>query len=465
MAIWTPSLTGRRGPKYRQILDALTEEIEAGTLVPGMRLPPHRDLAYALGVSANTTSRAYAEGVARALLRGEVGRGTYVRELPGPAPHEGPMDLCRPPAEGPIDLSRNLPAPGDGAMYLAQTLAELSRGADLRGLLDYQTEAGQPGQVVALVRWLEGLGVPSLRDEVVITIGAQHGILATLMAVTQPGDLLATEALTYAPLRAMARRLGLRTRAVAMDGKGLSPQALDALCREASVRALYLTPTFQTPTGVTLEADRRAELVAIARRHDLLVIEDDVFGSLAPVRPPALATLAPERTIYLTSLSKCLGPGLRVGMAKAPKALAECIRGSVTLSCWMPPPLMAEVAACWIREGSATRMAEARQVGTARRRTLAREVLGGLDAGVGDYAPHVWLVAPEGWTADSLRAEAARRGVWITEGAAFATDPATCPEAVRICLGHEADEGRLRRGLACLRDILSGPRGGSSLIL
>ncbi|MCF8481919.1 MAG: PLP-dependent aminotransferase family protein [Rhodospirillum sp.] len=465
MAIWIPSLAGRRGPKYRQILDALAEEIAAGTLAPGTRLPPHRDLAYALGVSANTTSRAYAEGVARALLRGEVGRGTYVREPSGPAPHEGPMDLRRPPGEGPIDLSRNLPAPGDGAVSLAQTLADLSRGADLRALLDYQTEADQPGRVAALVTWLEGLGIAALGDEVVITIGGQHGILAALMAVTQPGDLLATEALTYAPLRAMARRMGVRTRAVAMDGDGLIPAALDALCREASVRALYLTPTFQTPTGQTLGMDRRAELVAVARRHDLLVIEDDVFGSLAPVRPPALATLAPERTIYLTSLSKCLAPGLRVGIVKAPTALAERIRGAVTLSCWMPPPLMAEIAARWIREGSAARMTEARRAVTARRRVLAREVLGGFDGGVGDHSPHVWLAAPDGWTADSLKTEAARRGVWITEGSAFAADPATCPEAVRICLGHEADEDRLRRGLACLRDILSGPRGGSTLIL
>jgi DNA-binding transcriptional MocR family regulator len=458
-------LAGRRGPKYQQILDALAEEIAGGTLAPGTRLPPHRDLAYALGVSANTTSRAYAEGVARALLRGEVGRGTYVRESPGPTPHEGPMDLRRPPAEGPIDLSRNLPAPGDGAVYLAQTLAELSQGGDLRSLLDYQTEADQPGQVAALVSWLEGLGVPALGAEVVNTIGAQHGILAALMAMTQPGDLLAIEALTYAPLGAMASRLGLRTKAVAMDGDGVVPAALDALCREASVRVLYLTPTFQTPTGVTLDVDRRMELVAVARRHDLLVIEDDVFGSLAPVRPLALATLAPERTIYLTSLSKCMAPGLRVGMVKAPAPLAERIRGAVTLSCWMPPPLMTEIAARWIREGSAARMAEARRTATARRRALAREVLGGFDAGVGDHAPHVWLVAPEGWTSDALKAEAARRGVWITEGAAFAADRATCPEAVRICLGHEADEDRLRRGLACLRDILSGPRGGSSLIL
>ena len=338
MAIWTPDLSGRRGPMYLRIVDALTDDIADGTLPPGAKLPPHRELAYHLNISPNTTSRAYAEAVNRALVRGEVGRGTFVR---------GPSSLSAPGAQGdlvrensgPIDLSRNLPLPGLAGSMLAQTCAALGRSKALGTLVDYQTEADLRRHADAAVEWLRRHGVSSSRDDVVVTAGAQHGIFAALMAVTQPGDLLLAETLTYAPIKSMAARLGLKLVPVARSTDGVCPDDLDRLCRERSVKALYLSPTLQTPTGRTLAADRRKAIAAVARRHDILVIEDNVFGLLHPDPPRPLAAFAPERTIHVTSTSKYLAPGLRVGFVHAPARLANPIRGAVNLSCWMTPPL------------------------------------------------------------------------------------------------------------------------------
>ena len=141
MAIWKPDLRGRPGPLYRRICDGIADDIAIGRLAPGVRLPPQRELAYALGVSLNTVTRGYEEAVARGLLVGEVGRGTYVRETRDDA-SAVPVASLKRSRSGPIDFSRNLPAPGIAAALLAETLSELSGSKGLEGLLDFEADDG-----------------------------------------------------------------------------------------------------------------------------------------------------------------------------------------------------------------------------------------------------------------------------------------------------------------------------------
>ena len=449
---------------YLRIVDALTDDIADGTLQPGARLPPHRELAYQLGISPHTTGRAYAEAVNRALVRGEVGRGTFVRGPSSPPATGGHGDLLRADA-GPIDLSRNLPLPGLAGSKLAQTCAALGRSGALGTFVDYQTEADLRRHADAAVEWLRRHGVRSSRNEVVVTAGAQHGIFAALMAVTQPGDLLLTEALTYAPVKTMAARLGLKLVPVARDADGICPDDLDRLCRERSVKALYLSPTLQTPTGRTLPSDRRKALAAVARRHDILVIEDNVFGLLHPGSPRPIATFAPERTIHVTSTSKCIAPGLRVGFVHAPARLANPIRGAVNLSCWMTPPLTAEIAARWIEDGTAYQLTDLQIKAAAKRQRLVHRILGEHLSTPEAIGFHLWLELPPGWSADLFCSQAAERDVKVTNGSAFSVNAQDAPNAVRICLSHEADERRVETGLKTLREILDEGPIGTRLIL
>ncbi|MCG8544754.1 MAG: PLP-dependent aminotransferase family protein [Alphaproteobacteria bacterium] len=464
MAIWTPELTGRRGAKYLQIVEALAEDIASGALPPGTRLPPHRELAYALNVSPNTTSRAYGEGVARALIRGEVGRGTFVR-APGGAGLTGAVTDMRRPAGGPIDLSRNLPCPSFAAATLAETLAALGEGGRMEALIDYQVDSDIAHHKEAAIAWLNRSGVTADLHEVVVTNGAQHGILCAVMAVARPGDLLLTEALTYAPIKAMAERLALKLKAVPLDDHGVCPDALDEICRNCAAKALYLTPTLQTPTTVTMPQDRRSRIADIAQQYDLTLIEDDVFGLLKPDRPSPIATLAPERTVYVTSTSKCLGPGLRIGFVRASASLVGAIQNAVGLTCLMPAPLMAEIAARWIVGKTADRLIESQRAHAARRQAVAQSVFADVDIRTDPHGLHLWLRLPDDWPADVFRGEAEARGVKIVEGAAFAVDPAARPNTVRVCLSHEADENRLAQGLETLRRILEGRPAGPSLVL
>ena len=355
MTIWKPDLDGKSGPKYQLIADAIAESIVDGSLMERDRLPTQRDLAYQLDISLNTVSRAYAEAIRRGLLYGEVGRGTYVRTT-GPLPVSALQAGMNRSNDGPIDFSLNLPFAGGSAVALAQTLDSLKGSATLGSYLDYQTDSDQKRHAEAGAKWIGQTGLDASSDDVILTNGAQHGIIVALLSVMRPGDVLLTESMTYAPIMPLAQLLGLKLFPVAMDEEGLLPDALDAACKKTAGKTLYCLPTLHSPTTITIKADRRQNIAKIARKHDLIIIEDDVFGFLPKDRPPPLACYAPERTLFITSVSKSLAPGLRVGYLHSPSRFHRSLRAAISLSCWMPPPLMAEVASVWIDEGTASRL-------------------------------------------------------------------------------------------------------------
>ncbi len=460
MTIWCPSLTGRTGPVFRRIADAIGDSVADGGLPRGARLPPQRDLAHALGVSLNTVTRAYADATARGFVCGEVGRGTYVRDKAPPSTREPAADLAR-PVTGPIDFSRNLPTPGQAAGALAASLADLAGSNLLASFLDDQTAGGPEHHAAAAAQWLARVGLEARADDIALTNGAQHGILVALLATMRPGDVLLTEALTYAPIKAMAHHLGLRIVPVASEDGVLSPDALEATCGRVAATALYCLPTLHTPTTATMDVDRRTAIAATARRHDLVVIEDDVFGTLPPDRPPPLACLAPERTLYVTSVSKSLAPGLRVGYVHGPPDRMRAVRSAVTLSSWMPPPLMADIASRWILDGTADRLNAVQREEAAARQSMARALIPGESRVADPQGFHVWVPLPPHWHPDVFRMEARARGVKVVVGGAFAIDPSASPHAVRLCLSHESTRARVREGLTVVADLLreGGPRG------
>ena len=453
MAIWLPELDGRRGPKYLQIVEAMAEDIASERLAVGTQLPPHRELAYQLGMSANTTSRAYAEAVKRALLRGEVGRGTFVRSAVSDLQADEQSNLRR-ERVGPIDLSRNLPLSGFAEPHIRRVVGEIAHGEGLAALLDYQTDEDLAQHREAAKIWLNGCGVDSKPDQIVTTMGAQHGLFCALMALLRPGDLLLTETLTYTPVRAMAERLGLHIAAVAMDGEGVVPEAFAELCKRAKPKAFYLTPTLQAPSTITLSKARRQSIAEIAERYGVILIEDDVFGLLKADRPAPLASLAPEHTVYATSLSKVVAPGLRVGFLHAPATLVPALRHAINLSVWMTPPMTLEVAARLIRDGTAEKLTAQQREGAKSRQILARSILGSVDFKADPHGFHLWMSLPDDWQADTFRVKCARLGVLVSEGRIFAACASEAPEAVRVCLSHEVDEARLKQGLRTIANLL-----------
>jgi len=452
MTIFDLDLTKRNGLKYRAIADALADRIANGQMAPGERLPTHRDLAWRLGVTVGTVSRAYAEMARRDLLSGEIGRGTFVRSAPTPSdlPH-------RPMAEpGMIDLTLNFPPPGTERQELSTTLAEMAGDPDCAALLDYQPDIGLSQHRAAGAAWITRNGWPVAASRIVVTAGTQHGILTTLATLTRPGDRIVAECLSYQGVKPVAALLGLRLDGLAIDGEGLIPDAFERAARDGGVRALYCMASLHNPTTATMPEARRRDIADIARRYGIAIIEDDIYGAFAePARP--LSDHAGDLGYYLTGLSKTVAPGLRIGYIVAPEDKVDALGASVRASCWMAAPLMAELASRWIATGAADTIMASHKRAAADRQALARKILKNANFQSPPGSLHLWLHPPEPWRAGEFVAAMRQQGVAIAPAEIFAIGRGGAPHSVRVCLGAPRDESDLKTGLERIAAMLEKP--------
>ena len=432
--MWLPKLESRRGPVYRAIADALDEDVQNGALRAGVKLPPHRDLADHLGVTVTTITRAYTEAARRGLITGHVGRGTFIRGTE--------VDETR--DDGPFDLSINILMPDKEVEVLESRLFQ-RRVLPWTQLLGYVRPPGHLRHRQAMAAWLGHLGIPARPERIALTSGAQHAMTTAFAAVTKPGDVVLVEEMTYSGMKGLAQQMHLKLRGVPMDVEGLRPDALETACRSTRARVLYCMPRLQNPTSAVMSDKRRRQIAAIADKYRLMVIEDDTYGFHSPERAP-LMSLIPERTLLVTSLSKSLFPGLRLGCVVAPQAYMDKVTSAIWATVIMPSPIGADLMCGWIEDGTAARIAAWKRHETTARQAMARRILEGGRLQTHPSSPHIWLHLPNGWTSESFVAAARARGVILNASTEFAAGDQQ-PRGVRLCLGTPRTRPGLEQAL------------------
>lgn len=441
---WLPRLAVQRGPRFLQIADALQAAVADGSLKPGDRLPPQRLLAAQLDVDLTTITRAYDEARRRHLLEGRGARGTYVA-----APKVEWSSV--------LDLSMNTPPPPEGVDFddmLKQGLSQVLMRADAQLLMTYHLGGGSDSDRKAAAQWLEPM-FGSLDDrQIVVCPGAQAAIAAMILALTAPGDVILAEPASYPGLRAAAAQFGRRILAVQADRQGMVPEMLEQACREHRPALVYLNPTLQNPTAITMSEGRRKQLASVARRCQVRIVEDDPYWLLADAPPPPIAAFAPQQVYYISTLSKCLTPGLRVAFVLM-RDPHERQRFLVALRSFalMATPVTAALATQWILDGSARQLMDGVRKEARLRHRMARDILAGRYSGAGDGL-HVWLELPGYWTSAQLARAADSEGIAVTPAQAFATGSESV-NAIRISLGSIKDRGRLHAGLQRLSHLLA----------
>jgi DNA-binding transcriptional MocR family regulator len=451
MTIWSPALTNRSQPLAQAIVEALAEDIEAGQLKPGARLPTHRELADKIGVAIGTVTRAYLLAQRRGLISGEIGRGTFVRAGGGsinPGDIEGEESSV-------IDLSKNRVIRDPRDPLIAESLASISKATNLNPLLDYyQPAEGSLRHRAAGAAWLSREGFNVLPEQVLVCSGAQHAMFVALSTLTEPGDTVLTEEVSYPGIKALANLLHLQLQGLPVDEQGLQPEAFAAACRARQGKVLYCIPTIQNPTASVMPLKRRREIARLAREHDIAIIEDDVYGFLDEAAPPPIAAFAPEQCYYINSSSKSIAPGLRIGYMVAPIQAVNRTASAISSSMWEAAPLMAEMVTRWIEDGTLERVINWKRRETQARQTLARRILSDYPHNSHPMSCHLWLQMPEPWRGADFSERAAARGVSVMPAEAFVTGRGAAPHAVRICLLSTQDRAQLEKGLSVLQEIL-----------
>ncbi len=433
-------------PAYRAIAQALVEAVEAGEVGDGERLPPHRTLAYDLGVSVHTVSRAYEELTRMGLIRGETGRGSFVTvasaELATPWQTVGV-------GEDIIDLSMLVPVSAEAhGDLLRKTLASLSEDLPHSAFGSFRPRTTLRAHCDVAARWLARCGVRAPRERILPTNGCTSAMTVALMTAALPGDAILTEALGHHTIKALTGALGLRPVGVAMDREGVIPEAVDEAAAHGA-RVIFVMPSGLGPTAAFMGEARREALVEVARRRDLMIVENDAWGPVVTDAPRPLVSLAPERTLYLTGLSKFTVPGLRIGWLVVPDRLIAAARTRHLVTSWMATPLIAEIASRWIADGTVSELLDFQREQFRRRNALAEKALQGLEFHAMKTGMHVWLKLPGAWDVADFVAHARNDRVAVAASTNFEIGEAGSTKGVRICLGG-ASERALAEGLRIL---------------
>jgi len=461
MTIQLSDIESRSGPKYIAITEALSESIRRGRIKPGERLPTHRDLADTLGVTVATISRAYKEAISRGLITGEVGRGSFVSGLSEERNNLLEAFPCpRRDMEEPVDLGPVLAAQGGQDRMLSQTLESIAASPNLvRSILNYTPQPGmlEPHQQAGK-EWLSQW-VPEIDpDRILVTNGAQHALGLSLLSAAGSGEVALAENMAWYGTRAVASSFSIRVEGVSMDEEGLDPEALLRACELHGPRILFCSSNRQNPTTATMSLARREAIVDIARRYDLTIVEDGVFDFFEESPLPSLATIAPERTIYVSSFSKCIGAGLRTGFMYIPEELFQRVAGHYRAMLICIPPLMLDIASTWIMDGTAGRIVDWQRSEFAERRKLAREAFDGI-AQIRSNASWVWVELPEPWTPGQFVEKASTKGINVWPSERFIIGRTAAPPAVRVSLGGYGTREDIAQNLQILADCLASPPG------
>ena len=333
-----------------------------------------------------------------------------------------------------ISFAGGLPAPElFPAEMVAQAFATALAPTVVARALQYSTTEGDPQLRALLAQRLTGRGLDAHADEILVTTGSQQALGLVASVLVDPGDVILVENPSYLAALQSFGFAGARMVPAPCDEQGLHAEALPELIAEHRPKFLYLVPTFQNPTGRTLPGDRRARLAQIAAEHGLWIVEDDPYGELRydgePLKPIASYPGADDRTVTVSSLSKVLAPGLRIGFLRAPPQLLGPLTVAKQAADLHTSTVDQHAARISLQTGHlddhiALICAEYRN----RRDALLGGLQDALPAGSTHNRPDggmfVWVRLPKGWDAADLLAKALKHDVAFVPGAPFyATDP------------------------------------------
>jgi DNA-binding transcriptional MocR family regulator len=459
-----------RVPLYQQVAGQIKERIAAGALPPGTRLPTIRELAQQLGVTRLTVQTAYAELHSGGWIEATIGRGTFVSPQAAPAPA-----FAAASSANPARVIGDILQIGQG--HAKQSLASASPDpllfpadefwaclADLQGdaaaMAGYGPAQGDVQLRLALADQLRERGLEVGPGEILITSGVTQGLALAAAALAEPGAVVLVEQPTYIGFLHQLRMAGLQPISVPVDAGGIRLDLLDKVAAQARPRFLYTIPTFQNPTGTCTLPDHRRELLALARTHRFYIVEDDLYAGLAydaPAPPALKAADASDLVIYLTSFSKVLMPGLRLGCVVAPRHLQEKLL-SLRLAADLVSPSLTQRALARFLQGGGLRRHLRRVLPTyrTRRDALLTAMSANLPPAVQWTHPPggfcTWLTLPRRRSGGELIPRMLQQGWEIAPGDVFLAQPSS-DQHLRLCFGNLPADA-LNRSMRALGQIL-----------
>ena len=467
--IWTADGLNLGRPKYKAVIAMIRDRIASGALPAGEKLPPVRELAWQLQITPGTVARAYTVLTDSGILHAEVGRGTFVSH-PGEnamiAAPDRPLNLIEvdsvqhnalEPDERINLFSPHLPNGGQ-AELIRHLMAEIAQNPP-SGVMHYPSRRSARAAREAMVKWLGDLPIGQFDEtDIVLSHGGQNAILLVFQTVLRgrrPTVFL--EELAYPGFRRAAELVRADIVPIKCDAHGIVPENLaEAGAKHPEAQLLCTSPEVHSPTCGFTPVERRRELVEVARKFDLQILEDDCYR-MGRSEGVGYRQLAPERGWYVASVSKSITPALRIGCAIGPRGMAPALhRTSEHGFFGLATPMIDLTAALLAHPDLPGVMQKSRQ-GVEAYVKIAVNVLGTFDLRWRRDVPFVWLHLPQGWRASVFCQAAEKLGIQLRAAEEFASRDAQTPHAVRMAINGGVSLPRFEEAMENLRQLLDNP--------
>ncbi|MBL4807689.1 MAG: PLP-dependent aminotransferase family protein [Rhodobacteraceae bacterium] len=453
--IWAPELLQNGTAKYRALLNAIRYARDNGNIKVGDQLPPVREMAYQLKITPGTVARAYQLGIDEGILEAQIGRGTFVRRPARLTPKTVRFGETHVDSDI-VDL-RNAAVPDFGQDVILDDLAQKIEFGGTHSVVRYAGHNEMPTRG-ALLEWT-GLDVLRAKaEDLVLTYGSQNATLAAFLAILRgPAPVIATDLLVLPGTRRAAELVRAKVIGLPSDEHGMIPKTLEDLCRTERPQILHLFANINNPTAKITPAHRKAEIAEIARRYDLQIVEDDGQSKFFHERPLSFLDFCPERVWHVSSLSRYLAAGLRIGFLLCPPgkgALGLSITQSMSHSF---SSIIAQLSHILIQSGQADILVDLIREYRSERVKMAVNQLGRWQINWHEAADYIWLDLPGPWRASSFSMAAERAGIEIAPADVFLPTNGVAPNAVRLTLGGKHSAEVFTNALQKLDQILDAP--------
>ena len=447
---WRPSIDKSSRSLYKALAAKLEQDVISGELLPGTKLPPQRELADFLDINVSTVTKAFKACERKGLLGATVGSGTYVAF--------DALSKARLLAEGTprhiIEMGATVPD-DEANELLVRQLQSMVNESDSARLFSYNRLGDTFWQKDAAVMFMKKCGLTARQEDILFSNGGQNAIAAALSGLFQAGDKIGVAPHTYSDMKAAAMMLGIQLIPIRQKDDEFDGDALRFACKNHGLKAVYVIPDHQNPTTHTMPAAARTELASIAQMQDIVILEDCTYRLMSKNKDlPPIAAFAPERTVFIASLSKAIAPGLRLAYVSVPPAYKTQLSNALYNLNISVSPLMAELAARMVVSGQLDAVLERHLSRTHLRSRIVERYLSGYDCRGEAGCIFRWLLLPGSITGAAFEALALKNGVQVYAAERFAVGTTPPARAVRMAICAPRSTGELEQGLAILRGLL-----------
>lgn len=455
---WRPVLSKTSSPIYKELALQLEKDIKDKRLLPGTKLPPQRELADYLDINLSTVSRAFKICEQKGFICASVGSGTYVAA----DALTNTIILSHPEEHKMIEMGAILPD-WRANHFLGEYMQKLCLESDFSKLFQYGTSKGTLFQRQAATEWMGKAKFYVNPEDIIFAAGGQNAITAILAGLFQPGDRVGTDPVTYPGIKTSAKMLGIQLIPIQQFQNEITEEGLQYACKTEKIKGLYIIPDYQNPTTHYMSLEKRKSIANIASKNKLIIIEDAINSLMSEDPLPPIATFAPNQTIYISSLSKIMAPGLRLSFVFVPEEYKKKVETALYNINVSVSPLMIELASRLITTDLWTNIAKERLAYIKQQNELVNRIFGkrGITKDKKEYriegdkcCPFRWISLPDTFTGKTFELYAKNAGIQLYSAERFAVGNAVVPRAVRIAITSVKEPSELERGLCILKEIL-----------